>query len=114
MGMKQKKKKAERQRKRMRRPARLADARPWLATHQGADVLHDYQLWYSVDPLCAVAELRLLGVPISEEREAQVREDVEQRAKAGGGESGETGRGGPPDLLGRGPHRLADRARRDR
>jgi hypothetical protein len=74
--------KAERQRKRMRRPARLTDAREWLSTHQGADVLHDYQRWYSVDLTCAIAELRTLGVTISEELEAQALAELKLRAAA--------------------------------
>ena len=68
-------------RKRMRRPARLADAREWLSSHRGTNVAEDYARWYGVDTLCAVIELRLLGEPISEERVAQVRADLEQRAK---------------------------------
>jgi hypothetical protein len=68
-------------RKRMRRRARLADAREWLSTHRGANVVEDYARWYGVDLLCTVIELRRLGEPISEERVAQVRADLEQRAR---------------------------------
>lgn len=65
----------------MRRPARLVDAGQWLSVHEGPDVMGDYQRWYGVDRLCAVIELRMLGVPISEEEEVQVRKSIEQCTK---------------------------------
>ena len=70
-------------RKHMRRPARLADAREWLSTHtpRPANVAEDYARRYGVDLLCAVIELRLIGEPISEERVAQVRANLELRAR---------------------------------
>jgi hypothetical protein len=79
---KQKRRTAEQLRKRMRRPARLADARQWLSTHQGGSVEGAYERWYGVDRLCAITELRLLGVPISEEYEALVRASIDRRTKA--------------------------------
>jgi hypothetical protein len=83
MSMKKKKRRsAERRRKRMRRRARLADARQWLPTQSGADVIDAYRRWYGVDPVCAIMELRSLGISISDEYEAQVRESWEERAKA--------------------------------
>lgn len=78
---KKKPRSADQLRKRMRRPARLADARQWLAIPQGTDVIGAYERWYGVNRLCAVIELRMLGVPISEEQEAQLRNAVEQDAK---------------------------------
>jgi len=81
--MKKKHRTAEQLRRRMRRKARLVDAmKEWLPAQQGTDLLGAYERWYGVDPLCAMTELRLLGVAISEEHEAQVRASVEQRAKA--------------------------------
>jgi hypothetical protein len=79
---KKKRRIAGRLRKAMRRPARLADARQWLSTHPGGNVVHAYERWYGVDHVCAITELRLLGVPISEVYEAQVRDAVDRRAKA--------------------------------
>ena len=80
--MKKKRRNAERLRKRMRRRARLADARQWLSTQGGTNVLGAYERWYGVDRLCAITELRLLGVPISEEDEAQARDFLTRSAKA--------------------------------
>lgn len=79
---KKKRRSTAKRRKRMRRPARLADARQWLPTQSGANVVNAYQRWYGVDPVCALRELRLLGIAISDEYEAQVRESLERRAKA--------------------------------
>ncbi len=80
--MKKKRRTAEQRRRRMNRKARLKDARKeWLPAQQGTDLLGAYERWYGVDPLCAMTDLRLLGVVISEEHEAQVRASVEQRAK---------------------------------
>lgn len=69
-------------RKRMRRQARLAAAPKWLSSYGGKDVVRGYSRWYAVDRLCAIKELRLLGVAISEEYEAGVRQSIEAIAKA--------------------------------
>ncbi len=79
--MKKKRRKEGWQFKRMRRPARLADARGWLSTYQGTDSLLDFERRYGVDRLCAIIELRQLGAPFSEEQEAQVRDSVALRGK---------------------------------
>src|SRR5689334_9056214 len=73
MGRKRKKKGQKRgpRRKRMRRPARLASARAWLPTYGGRNVVRGYARWYGVDPVCAIRELRLLGVSISDEYEGR-------------------------------------------
>ncbi|MBK7074575.1 MAG: hypothetical protein IPH44_19990 [Myxococcales bacterium] len=69
-------------RKRMRRPARLATAARWLASYGGKHVVHGYARWYGVDRLCAIKELRLLGVAVSQEYESQIRGTLERRAEA--------------------------------
>ncbi len=70
---------------RMSRPQRLQSARSWLPTYKGKNVVRGYRRCFGVDLLCAVKELRMLGVSISAEREAQyVRTTVEivrQRAE---------------------------------
>jgi len=79
---KNKRRTPEQRRRRMRRKARLADARQWLPAHQGTDLMEAYEHWYGVDRLCAIRELRLLGVAISEEYEALVLDSFKQRARA--------------------------------
>jgi hypothetical protein len=84
MSRKRKKKGQKRgpRRKRMRRQARLASARTWLPTFSGRNIVRGYARWYGVDPLCAIKELRLLGVKVSDDYEAQVLGSIEQRALA--------------------------------
>jgi hypothetical protein len=69
-------------RKRMRRQARLTTAPRWLASYGGKHVVHGYARWYGVDLLCAIKELRLLGVAVSHEYESQIRGMLERRAEA--------------------------------
>jgi hypothetical protein len=66
----------------MRRQARLATAPKWLSSYGGKDVVRAYSRWYAVDRLCAIKELRLLGVAISDEYEARARQSIEAIAKA--------------------------------
>ena len=62
----------------MTRDARLQSARAvrWVETYKGKNVIRGYSKWYGVDLLCAVIELRALGVAISAEREAQLRQSA--------------------------------------
>ena len=71
-------------RKRMNRQARLQHARStnWLATYHGKDVIKGYCKWFAVDPLCALKELRILGMTISEEKEIEIRKTAEKKALA--------------------------------
>lgn len=74
--MGKKKKPLPPQRKRMKRSARLKSARAtcWVEKYTGKNIIRGYRNWYGVDELCAVVELRALGVAISAERETQARE----------------------------------------
>ena len=64
----------------MRRQARLATAPRWLASYGGKHVVQGYARWYGVDLLCAITELRLLRVAVSQEYESQIRRTLERRA----------------------------------
>ena len=55
-------------RKTMSRPSRLASGKKWLESYTGK--------------LCAVKELRMLGIPITEEYENQIKRSMENLAKA--------------------------------
>lgn len=83
MGKKKKKKKHPQtpRRKRMKREGRLQSARGWIPTYEGNDLVRGYSRWFGVDRLTAVVELKQLGVPNLEEREAHERKCVELRAK---------------------------------
>lgn len=66
----------------MSREGRLRNARSiqWVENYTGSDLVRGYRNWYGVDALTAVIELCMLGVSVSEEREAQVRRAIEQKA----------------------------------
>ncbi len=70
-------------RKRMTRATRLQSAKAtrWAETYSGKNIIRGYCTWYAVDPLCAVIELRELGVTISAEQEQKIRRT--QAAKSG-------------------------------
>ena len=67
---------------RMTRAGRLQSARAtnWVANYQGANIVRGYRQWFGVDLLCAIAELRALGVAVDHDYEAQVRRSIENLA----------------------------------
>lgn len=48
--------------RRMRRAARLAAARHWLAQFTGKHISRAYSRWFYLDRLCAIKKLEILGV----------------------------------------------------
>jgi hypothetical protein len=68
----------------MNRSARLQSAKAtrWVENFEGKNLVRGYCRWFAVDPLCAVLELRQLGVPISAEREEELRKAVDARSAA--------------------------------
>jgi hypothetical protein len=67
-------------RKRMRRPARLMAAVKWRAGYGGKNIVRGYARWFGVDLICAITELRMLGVAVDPEYEAQLRRSIAARA----------------------------------
>lgn len=67
-------------RKRLSRDARLEAGKRWLATYRGKYVFRAYKKWFGVSDVCAVVELRMLGVDIPEARLEQARRDEQARA----------------------------------
>ena len=57
----------------MTRQARFQSARGWLRTYSGRDVVRGYRKWYGVSTVCAIIELRQLGVAVSDERLTQAK-----------------------------------------
>ncbi len=55
-----------------KRERRLSSAKNWIKTYSGNNIVKGYSKKYSVDKLCAVKELRMIGVEISEEYEKQL------------------------------------------
>ena len=59
------------------RKYRLLSAKDWIKTYSGKNIVKGYSKKYSVDKLCAVKELRMMGVDISEEYERQLISSIE-------------------------------------
>ena len=68
-------------RKRMTREQRLQSAKStdFLSKHMAKDMVRHYAGWYGVDLLCAIAELRQLGLEISPEREDAAKISLQNR-----------------------------------
>lgn len=60
-----------------KREYRLRSAKSWIKAYSGNNIIKGYSKKYSVDKLCAVKELRLIGVDISEEYEKQLINSIE-------------------------------------
>ncbi len=58
--------------KRLKRPARLEKAKQWVKTYSGKRIVYGYAKNFGVDKLCAVKELRMIGIEISEQYEKQL------------------------------------------
>lgn len=63
----------------MNRQSRLLAAPHWIKSYNGKSLMRGYAKWFGVDKLCAIRELKILGVPISETLEKQVNDLVNQR-----------------------------------
>ncbi len=59
-------------RKRLRKPERLNAAKSWLETYNGKSVVSGYAKWFGVDKICAINELKSIGVVIPEMLEKQI------------------------------------------
>jgi hypothetical protein len=66
----------------MLRPARLQAAVKWRSGYGGKNIVRSYARWFGVDLVCAIVELRMLGVAIDAEYEQQVRRSIATRAEA--------------------------------
>ena len=64
--------------KRMKQFQRLHSASHWLKTYNGKSLVRGYSKRYGIDKLCAIRELRMLGVEISEEYENNLRRSLQQ------------------------------------
>jgi len=59
--------------KSLSREKRLKSAKRWLASYRGKNVVRGYRKWFGVSDVCAVLELRMLGVDIPDARLEQAR-----------------------------------------
>lgn len=68
-------------RKRLKRPARLQAGSSWLLTYTGTNLVKGYMKWYAVDEICALTELKILGVDISESHLKLLKKKAESKAR---------------------------------
>lgn len=68
-------------RKRLSRKDRLNSGKKWLETYSGKHIVNSYSKWFGVDKLCAIKELRMLGIEITEEYEEQIKKSIEDLTK---------------------------------
>lgn len=61
----------------LQREYRLRSAKNWIKTYSGNNVVKRYSKKYSVDKLCSVKELRMIGFEITEEYENQLQKSLE-------------------------------------
>lgn len=67
-------------RKRWTRAQRLEAAKKWIPTCRDPHLVRRYRKWFGVTDLCAVLELRMLGVDIPDARLDQARRHERDRA----------------------------------
>ena len=83
MGRKKKRKKSTPPKRwSFNRKQRLAVGKNWIQKYDGQHIVRGYTKRYTVDVLCAITELKMLGVEISEEYEEAVKQTVEGDLKA--------------------------------
>jgi hypothetical protein len=62
-----------------RREKRLRSAGEWIKTYTGKHIVKGYAKHYAVDPLCAIVELRMLGVAITDDYVDAVKRSIADR-----------------------------------
>jgi hypothetical protein len=65
----------------MKREQRLQSAGHWIPKYEGKNIVRGYAKWFGVDLLCAIIELRMLGVHVDENYETNLRQSIETKAK---------------------------------
>jgi len=67
----------------MKRSGRLQAAPKWLSSYKGRNVIRSYAKWFGVDKLCAIKELQMLGIPLSESKVEAIKKGMaaSERAK---------------------------------
>jgi len=65
--------------KALKRSVRLPKAKLWLEIYSGKNIVRGYAKKFAVDKLCAVIELKMLGVDIPEAEEEQVKKAIENK-----------------------------------
>jgi hypothetical protein len=56
----------------MSRQARLKSAITWIEKYEGKNIIKEYAKWFGVDKICAIKELKSIGVVFSEDLANQI------------------------------------------
>lgn len=65
----------------MSRKGRLQSGKQWLHKYKGKNTIRSYSKWYGVNEVCAILELRILGLEIDCERLEKAKITEEDKAK---------------------------------
>jgi len=68
--------------KKMKRQARLQSAQHWIKTYTGKSLIKGYRKHFSVDIVCAIKELQILGVKFDNAYVTQLLTNHEQTVTA--------------------------------
>ncbi|WP_153798371.1 hypothetical protein [Foetidibacter luteolus] len=63
------------------RKERLNLAMKWMPTYSGKNIVKGYSKKFGVDLICAIKELRMLGIEITEQYETAVRQSLAARGR---------------------------------
>lgn len=63
----------------MTRKGRLASAKDWITKHNGHNLISGYAKWFGVNKICAINELKTLGVIIPENLDIQIADSHKRR-----------------------------------
>ena len=66
-------------RKSLTKKGRLDSAKDWIIKYDGKNLISGYAKWFGVDKICAINELKTLGVIIPENLENQIVESLKRR-----------------------------------
>ena len=60
-----------------KRNTRLQSAKEWIKIYEGFNIVKGYSKKYGVDKICAIYELRMIGIAVSDDYEKQLRQSME-------------------------------------
>jgi hypothetical protein len=63
----------------MTREGRMNSGKEWVKTFNGKNIIKGYAKWFGVDSICAITELKIIGVLIPENLENQIRKSYKSR-----------------------------------
>ena len=66
----------------MKRPGRIQSAKNWIKEYNGNNIVKGYRKKFGVDLLCAVKELRMLGVKLDPEYVTRLKQSIEGQIMA--------------------------------